>query len=78
MCAGYVTCEESAVCFLTCVFWILKSTEDLLATSSLGMLCSMASEGESRDTMSHSSRQHQLLTCVVNKYLMVGSTHISV
>lgn len=35
-------------------------------------------EGESRDTMSHSSRQHQLLMCVVNKYLMAGLTHISV
>lgn len=55
--------RQTAVCFLTCVFWILKSTDDLFATSSLGMLCSMASEGESR----HSVTQHQRLDGVVNK-----------
>lgn len=38
----YVRRHRSSLCFLTCVFWILKSTEALLAASSLGMLSSMA------------------------------------
>ena len=45
----YVMSYQSLTGFLTCVFWILKSTDDLLATSSFGILCSMASKGESKD-----------------------------
>lgn len=38
-------CEE----IVTCVFWILKSTEALLAASSLGMLSSMAVKKKSKN-----------------------------
>ena len=66
--------DESTVCFLTCVLWILKSTEALLAMSSFGMLCSMASQGKSHDAELHNSRQHQLTYGLVNKYISVTIT----
>lgn len=42
-------CEE----IVTCVFWILKSTEALLAASSLGMLSSMAVKKKVKMTLLH-------------------------
>lgn len=48
-------CEE----IVTCVFWILKSTEALLAASSLGMLSSMAVKKKSKNDIVTQFETHE-------------------
>lgn len=44
---------------MTCVFWILKSTEALLAASSLGMLSSMAVKKKSKNDIVTQFETHE-------------------
>lgn len=48
-------CEE----IVTCVFWILKSMEALLAASSLGMLSSMAVKKKSKNDIVTQFETHE-------------------